>query len=163
MSSRINIVDENNKIIGSKQRADVGRDGDIYQSSAIWLLNSKGEVLIAQRKHTKDKDPGEWGPSASGTVDEGENYSDNAQKELEEELGVKDIQLDEGPVIYFDKPRRQFMKFFIGRTDAEIKDMNLQEEEVEAARWVAIDELKSDLSSNSNRYVPMMKEAINVL
>ncbi len=87
--SKIIVVDENDKEIGVKERSKITHD-DIYRVSGLWLTNSKGEILLAQRSFNKprDNDPGKWGPAVAGTVDEDETYKENIQKEIKEELGL---------------------------------------------------------------------------
>ncbi len=157
------IVDKKNKIIGAKERSEVNHDVDIYRSTGVWITNSKGEVLIAQRKFSKVSSPGKWGPAAAGTVDEGETYKQNAYKELEEELGLSGVELSEGPKQYVGKPMRQFAQWYIGRTDIELKDLKLQETEVEAARWIKIDELIEDIEKRPEQYIPKIAASMKFL
>src|ERR1700761_7819266 len=87
----IQIVDENDTLIGHKPRDQVSATTDYYRIACLWLENSKGEVLLAQRKWTKKNDPGTWGPAAAGTVDQGETYEQNMYKEAQEEIGVSGV------------------------------------------------------------------------
>lgn len=45
---KIIIVNENDEIIGHKKREEI-RQEDIYRVSALWLTNSKNEILLARR------------------------------------------------------------------------------------------------------------------
>ena len=58
------IVDDQDNIIGAKPRNEIDFKKDCFRSSGLWLTNSKGQVLIAQRSLSKDKDPGKWGSSS---------------------------------------------------------------------------------------------------
>ena len=82
------IVNENDEIIGYKGKGTLEKS-DIYRVSALWIQNSKGDILLAQRKLTKKHSPGKWGPAVAGTNDEGESYESNIIKETEEEIGLK--------------------------------------------------------------------------
>jgi len=53
----IPIVDEKDKIIGYKDRKEIQKE-DIYRVSALWITNSKDEILLAQRAFSKSHDPG---------------------------------------------------------------------------------------------------------
>ena len=88
MTLMYQIVNENDEIIDYKPRNEIDYKKDYYRIGCLWLTNSKGEVLLAQRLLTKDKDPGMWGPSAAGTLEKGESYESNIYKEAEEELGL---------------------------------------------------------------------------
>lgn len=162
MSDLIQIVDGNDQLIGHKERAQVDYQNDIYRSSAIWIENSQGEVLLAQRKWTKDKDPGVWGPAASGTVDEGETYESNAYKELEEEIGLTGIHLVLAEKHYRHTPRKHFIQAFKGVTDVGIDQLILQDDEVEAVRWISKQELVRDFSEHPENYVPGMLDLVQI-
>lgn len=96
MTDKIVVVNENDEVVGAKKRGTIATD-DIYRVSALWITNSNGDVLLAQRALTKKNDPGKWGPAVAGTVEEGETYLGNITKETEEEIGLKDVQFTEGP------------------------------------------------------------------
>ena len=48
------IVDDQDNLIGAKPRNEIDFKNDYYRISGIWLTNSKGQILIAQRLMTKD-------------------------------------------------------------------------------------------------------------
>lgn len=74
------VVNDSDEVIGHKFRNDIDFVKDIYRVAALWLTNSQGQVLIAQRLLTKDKDPGKWGPAAAGTLEKDETYESNIYK-----------------------------------------------------------------------------------
>lgn len=156
------VVDENDEIIGFKKREDIDFVNDIYRIGALWLTNSKGEILIAQRLLTKDKDPGKWGPAAAGTLEKGETYESNIYKEAEEEIGLTGVDFKLGPKQRF-KVRESFCQWFIGTVDKDIKDFVLQADEVEAIKWVSKDWLIGDVKSNPDDYVPSMLSVIELI
>ena len=157
---KIIIVDENDNPIGVKYREEVDSQKDIYRCTGIWLTNSQGEILLAQRKLTKDKDPGKWGPAVSGTVEEGETCEINAYKEMEEEIGLTGVELKLGPKQRFFSPRNYFAQWFTCQIDKPIEDFVVQEEEVEEIKWVKEDDLRADLRNNPDKYIPSLPEAI---
>lgn len=161
--ANIIIVDENDNEIGVKERTEIDYEVDIYRSTGIWITNSNGDALMAQRSMKKDKDPGLWGPAAAGTIDEGETYESNAYKELEEELGLSGVELTEGPEMYSDVPRRRFARYYLGVSEVKIEDLVLQESEVEAAKWVTRAELIEDVVNNPQNYVPAMAAGLELL
>jgi isopentenyldiphosphate isomerase len=87
---RVIIVNDQDEIIGYKERGTVQLE-DIYRVSALWVTNSQGDILLAQRSFNKKHHPGGWGPAVAGTVDEDESYEENIIKEATEEVGLKDI------------------------------------------------------------------------
>lgn len=154
------IVDENDKPIGSKLRGDIDWQKDYYRIAALWLTNSKGEVLIAQRLLTKDKDPGKWGPSAAGTVEADETYESNMYKEAEEELGLTGVKFKEGPKLRWTTPRKAFCQLFIGSCDWNADQFTPQPEEVEKVAWIALEDLSRDVRNHPEKYTPSMASLI---
>lgn len=159
MSDLIQIVNTDDEVIGHKLRNEVDFKSDIYRATALWLTNSKGQVLIAQRTLSKDKDPGKWGPAASGTMDKGEIYDQNAAKEAEEELGVSDLVLKKEKKVRLHSPRNYFCQWYSAVTDKGISDFSIQEEEVEQIVWIDVAELVEDMKENEDKYVANMKHA----
>lgn len=160
---KIIIVDENDVPIGSKYRDEIDYKKDIYRWSGIWIENSQGKVLIAQRKLTKDKDPGKWGPAVAGTLEEGETYESNAYKEVQEELGITVDALTLGPKQHADTPRRYFGQWFLCKIDKSLKEFIIQEEEVEQIAWIKKEELVKDMKQNPDKYVPSFIQGIEGL
>ena len=157
------VVNDDDEIIGHKRREDIDWKKDIYRIGAVWLTNSKGEVLLAQRLLTKDKDPGKWGPAAAGTLEEGENYESNAYKEAEEEIGLSGVRFEKGPKQRFYEPRQAFCQWYLGICDKAAEEFTIQEDEVEQVAWVNIDELKKDLQKYPDKYVPSLASILAIL
>jgi isopentenyldiphosphate isomerase len=123
-------VDQNDKIIGYKKIEHL-QEGDIYRVSALWITNSKGEILLARRHHTKSHDPRKWGPAVAETVDEGETYEANIIKEAREEIGLINIQPKPGPKIEVQNQYHNFVQWYTLNIDQAIPAFTIQEEEVE--------------------------------
>lgn len=155
------IVNEKDEIIGHKEREKVTKE-DIYRVSALWVKNSKGEVLLAQRALTKTHHPGKWGPAVAGTVDERETYEENMIKEAEEELGLKDIKLQLGPKTRTSNDWNHFTQWFILTIDKSIEEFKVEEEEVEAIKWWKIEELKLEMQEHPEKFLKDMPKYLNL-
>ena len=55
----IPIVDEDDNIIEYVERSE-RRSDQIYRVAALWITNSQGEILIAQRHRSKKHHPLLW-------------------------------------------------------------------------------------------------------
>ncbi len=154
---KIIIVDENDKIIGHKNRGTLKKE-DIYRVSALWITNSNGQILLARRHHTKSHHPRKWGPAVAGTVDEGETYEENIIKEAEEELGLKNIEPKIGPKTKTDNEYRHFTQWYVLNVDMDINQFKIQKEEVEEIRWFSPEELGTQLQENPDEFLPTMKK-----
>lgn len=153
----VSIVDDNDKVIGKKWRDEL-LPTDKVRVVGIWLENSNHEVLIAQRSLNKAVQPGLWGPSAAGTVPAGSLYEETAVRELEEELGlsISDVKISAiCKYSYGDSTTGfRFITWYKGSTDKKVNEFTLQMEEVSDVKWVAKDELLSDVTSNPHKYTP---------
>lgn len=160
---KIQIVDDHDKLIGIKERKEVDYKNDIYRVSALWLTNSKGQTLLAKRAAVKDKDPGKWGPAVAGTIDEGETYDDNIYKEAMEEIGLEGADFTKGLKIRITQPRNYFCQWYFVTLDREADTFVMQEDEVDELEWVDIEQMKWDLRTNPDKYVPAMQQIVSEL
>ena len=120
-TQRITIVNDQDEIIGYKKRGTLVQ-ADIYRVAALWVTNSKGEILLAQRQLGKRHDPGKWGPAVAGTVDEGETYESNIIKETEEEIGLKDIKPTKSTKRHYTGEHNYFTQWYTLAVDKPAKD-----------------------------------------
>ena len=160
--NKIPIVNDRDEIIGYKDRAGLDYENNIYRVSALWLTNSKKEILIAQRAMTKERNPGKWGPAVAGTVEEGETYESNIEKEIKEEIGLTDIKLKRGPKRSPVLKRSYFVQWFIATIDKEISEFRIQEDEVEKVAWIPLEELTKDVAVNPSKYLGSMPEILKL-
>jgi len=148
MSELIPIVNHDDEIIGYKPRIDITSD-DIYRVSALWIENSKWEVLLAQRGFMKRNSPGKWWPAVAGTVDKDESYEENIYKEAEEELGISWVEFT-----FVCKKYKAWPKFFYFCSwyecilDWDISKFLIEYPQVEQVRWFSRRELKNLLNNS---------------
>jgi len=120
-------------------------DGEYMQTVHIWIINSKGELLIQKRSTNKPKNPGKWACTA-GAVDAGETSLDGAKREVKEELGLE-LEEDKFDFLISFKREFTFIDVWLIKADIEISDIKLQEEEVDEAKWISINELEKMLET----------------
>lgn len=157
--SKIIVVDENDNEIGFKERSEIGPD-DIYRVSGLWLTNSKGKILLAQRSFNKHPahSPGKWGPAVAGTVEKGETYEENIKKEIEEEIGLKDLKLRSVETKFRDTGvRKYFVQIFTAKYDMPAEEFKIPKDEVWQVKWFSKKELKTLLKNKSEDFVTSMK------
>jgi isopentenyl-diphosphate delta-isomerase len=153
---KIVIVNENDEIIGSGERGSTSEE-DICRVSALWLTNSRGEILIAKRHRNKFYHPETWGPAVAGTVEVGESYEDNIIKEAKEELGLENIKPKIGPKIRVDDVHPFFLQWYVLTTDKTLDEFELQSDEVEGVDWISPEGLEKQLKEQSEKFTPNMK------
>lgn len=152
----IPVVDELDNVIAIKPRNSLDPE-DRVRITAVWLENSQDEVLLAQRSLQKVINPGKWGPAASGTVEVGESYHENAYKELGEEIGVYDVVLRTWQKVLYSPQllngNNRFCYWFRGQLDRPTDEFSLQTEEVIAVRWIGKRALRNEIFSYPERFV----------
>ena len=87
------IVDAHNNVIGAAPRREMRAHNLPHRSTYVLVFNSQGELYVQKRTRTKDLYPGYYDPATGGVVLAGENYEAGAIRELEEELGIRDVPL----------------------------------------------------------------------
>src|SRR5881396_2158646 len=88
-NERFPVVDKNDRILRYANRSEVHGNNLRHRAVHILIFNQAGEVYLQQRSRWKDRHPLKWDSSAAGHVADGERYDDTAQRELNEELGVR--------------------------------------------------------------------------
>ncbi|MEO5949783.1 MAG: NUDIX domain-containing protein [Candidatus Saccharimonas sp.] len=161
METLCQLVDDQDNVIGAKPRSEINYTHDRYRVSGLWLENSAGQILIAQRLMTKDKDPGKWGPAVSGTIEVGETYESNIYKEAEEEIGLTGYVFTLGPKMRFDTPRMCFAQWFRVVCDKSEDEFTPQPTEVECVKWIDRQELFDDVRVNPDKYVASTARVLN--
>lgn len=157
---QIPVVNINDAIIAYKERDAINFDVDIFRTASLWITNSKGEVLLAQRKHNKRVDPGKWAEAVGGTVEGDDSYEETVLREAEEELGLKNISVTLGPKQLITTPGRYFVQWFTIRVDQDISAFTIQEDEVEQVAWISQEQLLYELQAKPNKYIPAMKDVV---
>lgn len=151
-SQRITLVNDQDEIIGYKQRKTLAKE-EIYRVAALWVTDSRGEILLAQRAFTKTHDPGKWGPAVAGTVDEGETYDGNIVKETEEEIGLTNVDPTPGPKRRVSGKYNYFCQWYTLQIDKPAEDFVVQEEEVERVAWFTRSELEQALRDRPDDFL----------
>lgn len=137
MSNIAILTDEVGNFIGQKSRFEL-KKGDMVAVSFLWVENSNGEVLIAQRSLEKTHDPGLWGPTVGGTLEPGETFESNIIKEAEEEIGLPKIEPEEIHRMHYWRKdgTGRYSVWFRTRVDLPVEKFKLQHEEVAEVKWI---------------------------
>jgi isopentenyl-diphosphate delta-isomerase len=151
------IVDAEDNILGYKNREEINNEKDIYRVSALWVTDKDGNILLAQRALTKKHHPGLFGPAVAGTVEQGETYEYNIQKEAEEELGLEDLDINKIKTEFNDGKYKHFTRWFKSKIDRDTQ-MSLREDEIASVRWFDPQELKRLLEDQPELFLESLKK-----
>lgn len=158
------VCDERGVLTGEiKSRSDVHRNGDWHPTVDVWLLNSRGELLLQQRSAQKEGNPLKWNSSAAGHVTAGTTPLFTARQETLEELGLDlpeerfSFLFTTQEVFYFPdrpNPARELAHVFLAEVNVRVEHLLLQVEEVAEAVWVPIKELERRVKDADPVLVP---------
>lgn len=123
------------------RRGDEIPEGEYHLVVEIWTRDDAGRFLISRRHPDKP-----WGllwECTGGSVVAGEDSRTGAQRELEEELGIR-VSADELKYIFTSINERNTNSIYDTyevRWNGNLSELTLQEGEVVDAKWVDYDEL----------------------
>ena len=133
------IVDENNIVIGAEPRHVMRSGGLIHRATYILVFNSKGDIFVQKRTLSKDVYPGYTDVATGGVVLAEETYEASAERELAEELGIRDVALTRlFDFFYSAAGNRVWGRAYGCVYDG---DIVLQAEEVESGGFRNVDEV----------------------
>lgn len=84
----LEIVDENDKIIGLEPRDEVHKEGLLHREIHVFFITPKSEIVFQHRAKDKDTHPDKLDATVGGHVEPNTTYEETAIKECKEETGV---------------------------------------------------------------------------
>lgn len=158
----LDVVDDDDVVIGTMTRKESKTNGKKYRVVRIMIGDGQGNYLIQKRVSTKDTYPNCWDNSAAGHVDAGETYDNAAIREMDEEIGLKGVELKEVLHYYSEtvspsgQTLNRFTKLYIA-TVARDTYFSLQESEVSEVKWATLEEIRK-LVEDSNLVTDGLKQ-----
>ena len=111
----------------------------------VIIKNSKGEFLIQKRSKQKQ---GKFA-GTGGHVKTGQTSIEGMLEEIQEEIGLI-VKPEELELMFSGREdnARVFFDLYYLEKDIDIKDLVLQEEEVELVKWATVDEIKEMIQND---------------
>jgi len=103
MKELLNIVDNDDKIIGEKTREEIHREGLLHREVHVYFITPNKELILQHRAKDKDTYPDLLHATVGGHVEMNDNYEQTAIKEAEEETGVE---ISPDNLIFLSKTKR---------------------------------------------------------
>lgn len=136
-------------------REECHSKGFWHKAVALYVINSKNQVLLQKRSANKKLWPNLWDMTAGGHVLAGEFGFQAIMREMKEELG---IDIDKNDITFIgcatsiniksDIINKHFNEYYIVNKDIEISDLKLQTEEVSDVKWVDKEEILKRIENN---------------
>lgn len=139
----IDVVDQYDVVAATRTLDECLRDGLLHRAVAVLVLRPDGKVLLQRRSKSDRWHPGLLTISSTGHVRSGESYASAAERELQEELGIKAPLKAEKkyliPVLESGGlTEREWVSFFTTETAAPV---TLDPVEVDSTEEVGVEEL----------------------
>jgi isopentenyldiphosphate isomerase len=173
MEEFVDLVDENGNELGiKKEKSRVHLDGDWHKGAHVWIL-SGNKILLQRRTSRKEFFPDCFDVSCGGHVKSGETFEETIVRELKEELGLSVKKED---LLFLEKRRqislvkskslisREILGVFLLRLDVNLKNLDIDKNEISEVKLFDIDELKNLLKYKPEMFVADKKyffETIN--
>lgn len=164
----LDVLNENGELTGqTMDRKEIHDQGIWHRCVHIWIINSKGELLVQKRASHLDNFGGLWDISAAGHVSAGETTEEAALKELREELGLvipfsEFILLKELKVSLPNNKtngvKNHFDVVYLIKKDLNVEELILQEDEVEKVEFIHWRELKNRISQEKDNFANRSQE-----
>lgn len=145
----LDIVDDNDHVIGQESRAIVHQRGLQHRGVHVFLFTDGGKMLIQKRSADRTASPSLLDCSISEHVKAGESYHDGAVRGMREELGVEGIEIE----------RLTKFRMNYGVNDNEISELyqgvvnpelvQFDPVEIESVMYLSMDELRRMLQDDS--------------
>ncbi|MEN3324570.1 NUDIX domain-containing protein [Mariniflexile soesokkakense] len=168
MDEYIDIVDKHGNPTGTSDlKSVIHQKGYFHHTAHVWFYNKQGEVLLSQRSAKKTICPLMWDVSVAGHIDAGETPEQGAIREVQEEIGITVLESSLQPIGIFECFQsyengiidNEFHNTFIAEITVPLSKLKLQEEEVEALKFVTLETFKRLIENigEDNHFVPLNK------
>lgn len=98
MNSQLDIINEQDKIIGKEDIEEIHQKELLHRSVHVLFINNQGQFYLRRRSKTKARYPGFWTTSIGAHVMSGQTYDEVAK------MSLKDMNLD-GDLKFLGKVR----------------------------------------------------------
>lgn len=159
---KVVLVNQFDEPIGEMNKLEAHQKGILHRAFSIFLLNTKGEMLIHQRAKEKYHGANLWTNACCSHPQLNENIKDSALERLEYEMGISSNIKKVFSFIYNIPVENNLIEHeldhvFIGYVDREpIPNPS----EVQNFKWVDISTLLLDIKKNPDDYTHWFKMAL---
>ncbi len=152
----IQVVNEDDEPIAAAPLGEVYAQGLIHRVVFTFVEDPSGNILLQKRSPNVMTYPGSWDISSAGHVDEGEDYLEAAERELQEELGVigfplRQIDSFRDDETYEGHLLKRFKRVYKTVIPADTP-LKLNPEEVTATKWFHPKEIRRLLDEQPEEF-----------
>ena len=169
MAEFLDVLDgDGNPTGATAEKDDAHARGLWHQVSYIWVVNSRGELLMGRRSALKKERKHWWTYSALGHVQAGETPAAGAVREIKEEIGI-DVKESELKLLRITKKseKKEFVHAFVVRRDLPVENYVVDPREIEAIKYVPWQDLAKlsdrEMTAKKIYAAPDFKELFDML
>ena len=163
MKGFLNIVNENDEIIGEESREKIHQEGLLHREIHVYFVTPNKEIIFQHRAKDKDTYPDLLDATVGGHVEIGDSYEKTAIKETEEETGLI---IDVEDLIFLSKTKRRsedkatgkinnaFRESYIYIFRGDIKDLHIEEGKSLGFEIWPMEKLLNINETDSKRFIP---------
>jgi len=164
MANYLNIVDENDNIIGQETRERIHREGLLHREMGIYFITPNKEIIFQHRAKDKDLYPNLLDATVGGHVEVSDGYQATAIKEAEEETGLK---INEEDLLLFKKIRKTYSPdsqtgkinniwahIYLYHFQGKLEDLKVEEGKAIGFEAWSMDKLKNMSESDKEKFIP---------
>ena len=167
MSEILDVVNDNDEVIGQGERDRVHREGLVCRLIYVCFYNSNREVILQKRSTTKKNDPGKLTTAVSGHVSSGQDYLEAAVRETLEETGVeiKAEDLHELGVMRADYVQGDYLSYaqrglFAYQFEGSASDLKVEGGEGAGFETFDIDALEAELGTDPDKFAVVLTDKV---
>lgn len=159
MEEQVILVDKNDNQIGTMPKMEAHEKAVLHRAFSVFIFNKKGELMLQQRAAHKYHSPLLWTNSCCSHQRNGESNIEAGERRLQEEMGFTTNLKEVFSFIYkapFDNglTEHELDHVLIGYFD---EKPNINKEEVEAFKWMLLEDVKTDIEKNPSEYTEWFK------
>src|SRR5688572_6849905 len=147
MEQMVILVNENDEATGSIEKLEAHKKGLLHRAFSVFVMNSKGEMLLQQRALGKYHSAGLWTNTCCSHPAPGEDTLMASHRRLQEEMGF-DCNLEEifsftyRTVFHNGLTEYEFDHVLIGNFDGEVRP---DASEVLSYRYLSLESIRGQL------------------
>jgi len=147
----LDLVNENDEIIGKEDRDVIYKnDWRNFRVINIMIFTSDNKIIVPKRSADRRVFPNCYDCSVGGHVSSGETYEQAAYRELEEELGITNVELEE--IAYFkpyDIGTSSFSKMYKLVYD---KELNYDKKGIQKIYYMIKEEISKLIEEDASQF-----------
>ena len=159
IEEQVILVNGQDEQIGLMPKMEAHKKGVLHRAFSVFIFNSKNELMLQQRAAHKYHSPLLWTNTCCSHQRDGETNIEAGTRRLSEEMGFTTALKEVTSFIYkapFDNglTEHEFDHVMTGFYEM---DPVINNEEVEAWKWMPVEAVKSNIESNPEIYTAWFK------